>query len=203
MGSDSAVLRIRRIDSRKEDIRAAMAELRRKLSPRGDVVSQAGRQRTIEIFGQPLSPAEVVARICRDVDQRGLAAVLDYSARIDKAELSASTLRVPEDELARAHAAADAEFLAAIRRVRDNIRVFQEAILHRDVRVEATGRVPGRALPAAGPRGHLRAGRRGGVSVHGADDGRARPGGRRWAAGPGRPADEVRRLQSRPLGHLP
>ncbi len=139
MGSGSAVLRIRRIDGRKEDIRAAMAELRRKLSPRGDVVSQAGRQRTIEIFGQPLSPAEVVARICRDVDQRGLAAVLDYSARIDKAELSASTLRVPEDELARAHAAADAEFLAAIRRVRENIRVFQEAILHRDVRVERPG----------------------------------------------------------------
>ena len=139
MGSDSAVLRIRRIDSRKEDIRAAMAELRRKLSPRGDMVSQAGRQRTIEIFGQPLSPAEVVARICRDVDQRGLAAVLEYSARIDKAELSASTLRVPEDELARAHAAAEAQFLAAIRRVRDNIRVFQEAILHRDVRVERPG----------------------------------------------------------------
>ncbi len=139
MGSDSAALRIRRIDGRKEDLRTAMAELRRKLSPRGDVVSQAGRQRTIEIFGQPLSPAEVVARICRDVGQRGLAAVLDYSARIDKAELSASTLRVHEDELARAHAAADAEFLAAIRRVRDNIRVFQEAILHRDVRVERPG----------------------------------------------------------------
>jgi histidinol dehydrogenase len=139
MGSDSAALRIRRIDGRKEDIRAAMAELRRKLSPRGDVVSQAGRQRTIEIFGQPLSPAEVVARICRDVDQRGLAAVLDYSARIDKAELSASTLRVHEDELVQAHAAADAEFLAAIRRVRQNIRVFQEAILHRDVRVERPG----------------------------------------------------------------
>ena len=139
MGSDSTGLRIRRIDSRKEDIRAAMAELRRKLSPRGDVVSQAGRQRTMEIFGQPLSPAEVVARICRDVDQRGLAAVLDYSARVDKAQLSAATLRVPEEELARAHAAADAEFLATIRRVRDNIRVFQEAILHHDVRVQRPG----------------------------------------------------------------
>ena len=139
MGSDSTGLRIRRIDSRKEDIRAAMAELRRKLSPRGDVVSQAGRQRTMEIFGQPLSPAEVVAKICRDVDQRGLAAVLDYSARVDKAELSAATLRVPEEELARAHAAADAGFLATIRRVRDNIRVFQEAILHHDVRIERPG----------------------------------------------------------------
>jgi len=195
-------LRIRRIDGRKEDIRAAMAELRRKLSPRGDVVSQAGRQRTMEIFGQPLSPAEVVARICRDVDQRGLAAVLDYSARIDKAELTAAALRVPEDELARAHAAADAEFLAAIRRVRQNIRIFQEAILHRDV-CPTAGRVSGRALPAAGPRGHLRAGRGGGVSVDGADDSRARAGGRRRAACRGRPAHEVRRVQSGPAGHLP
>ena len=78
-------LNIRRIDSRRDDIRAAMAELRRRLSPRGNVVSEAGRQRTIEVFGEPLSPAQVVERICRDVSQQGLAAVLDYSARIDKA----------------------------------------------------------------------------------------------------------------------
>ena len=51
------MLSIRRIDSRREDIRAAMAELRRRLSPEGDVVSEAGRQRTIEVFGEPLSPA--------------------------------------------------------------------------------------------------------------------------------------------------
>ena len=50
-------LRILRIDSRRDDIRAAMDQLRRRLSPRGDVVSQAGRRRTIEIFGEPLSPS--------------------------------------------------------------------------------------------------------------------------------------------------
>ena len=113
-----------------------MGELRRRLSPRGDVVSQQGRQRTIEIFGEPLTPVQVVQRICRDVDQKGLAAVLDYSARIDKASLTPETIRVPQEELARSHAEADPEFLQTVRRVAGRIREFQEAILHHDVRLD-------------------------------------------------------------------
>jgi histidinol dehydrogenase len=132
-------LNIRRIDSRREDLRAAMVELRARLSPEGNVVSEAGRRRTIEVFGEPLSPAQVVERICRDVAEKGVAAVLDYSARIDKAPLSAETLRVPEAELAEAHAGADPRFLAAIGRIARNIREFQQAILHRDVRLERPG----------------------------------------------------------------
>ncbi|NQT41434.1 MAG: histidinol dehydrogenase [Planctomycetes bacterium] len=132
-------LNIDRIDSRRDDIRAAMDRLRRRLSPRGDVVSQAGRQRTIDVFGEPLSPVQVVERICGDVAQRGIAAVLDYSARIDRADLTAETLRVPAEELTEAHAGADAELLAAVRRIRENIRSFQEAILHKDVRVGRPG----------------------------------------------------------------
>ncbi|OHB80032.1 MAG: histidinol dehydrogenase, partial [Planctomycetes bacterium RBG_16_64_12] len=135
----SNALKIRRIDSRRDDIRGAMAELRRRLSPRGDVVSREGRRRTMEIFGEPLSPAEVVGRICRDVDQKGLAAVLDYSARIDKAALTSDALRVPPEELARAHAEADPEFVDTLRRVRDEITRFQQAILHHDVRVDVFG----------------------------------------------------------------
>ncbi len=132
-------LNIRHIDSSRDDIRAEMAALREKLSPRGDIVSQSGRQRTMEVFGEPLSPGQVVDRICRDVAEKGLAAVLDYTARIDKAQLTPETVRVPQAELERAHAGADAEFLQAVGRVRENIRVFQEAILHRDVRVERPG----------------------------------------------------------------
>ena len=134
-----APLNIRRIDSRREDIRAAMAELRARLSPQGNVVSPAGRQRTIEVFGEPLSPAQVVERICRDVAEKGVTAVLDYSARIDKAPLTAETLRVPQAELAQAHAAADPQLIETVRRVAQNIREFQEAILHRDVRLERPG----------------------------------------------------------------
>jgi histidinol dehydrogenase len=133
------VLRIRRFDSRRDDIRAAMLELRQRLSPRGNVVSEAGRRRTIEVFGEPLTPQQVVERICGDVRQHGLAAVLDYSARIDKAQLTADTIRVPAADLANAHAGADPQLLAAVRRVAQNIREFQQAILHRDVRLERPG----------------------------------------------------------------
>ncbi len=132
-------LNIRRIDSRRDDIRAAMLELRRRLSPRGDIVSEAGRQRTIEVFGDPLTPGQVVDRICADVHEHGLAAVLDYSARIDKAQLTGDTIRVSAAELSHAHAQADPQLLEAVRRVAANIREFQEAILHRDVRLERPG----------------------------------------------------------------
>jgi len=69
------------------------------------------------------------------VQSQRLAAVLDYSARIDKVTLTAETIRVPQQELAQAQAVAEPEFLESVRRVREQIRGFQEAILQRDVRV--------------------------------------------------------------------
>jgi histidinol dehydrogenase len=125
----SVELIIRRIDTRQHDIVRALAELRERLSPRGHVVSEAGRRRTIEVFGEPLTPAEVVQRICDDVRVQGLKAVLDYSARIDRAQLTPATIRVEAAELAAAHAAAAPEFLATIRRIRETILGFQTALL--------------------------------------------------------------------------
>lgn len=129
-------LRIQRIDTSRDNAQRGIAELRRRLSPQGNVVSEAGRQRTIEVFGEALSPNEVVARICHEVQTRGLDAVLDYTRRIDGAELTAETIRVPESELRAAYDAAEPEFLNSVRRVRENIAEFQDAILHRDTRVE-------------------------------------------------------------------
>ena len=127
-------IQIRRIDTRNSDAQSQLAQLREKLSPRGDVVSEAGRRRTMEVFGEALAPVQVVERICGNVRDRGLAAVLDYSKRIDGAELSAETLRVPASDLAAAHAAADPAFLDTVRRIRDSILEFQKAILHSDVK---------------------------------------------------------------------
>jgi len=129
-------LNMPRIDARRDDARRAIAALRERLSPRGDIVSDAGRRRTIEVFGEPFTPAQVVERICGDVRHRGLAAVLDYSARIDQAELTAETIRVPAADLAAAHAAASPDFLASVRRVRGNVLEYQRAVLHRDVRLD-------------------------------------------------------------------
>ncbi|MCA9103358.1 MAG: histidinol dehydrogenase [Planctomycetales bacterium] len=129
-------LAIRRVNTRHQDAQPAIDALREQLSPRGDVVSPAGRQRTIDVFGKPLTPVQVVERICTDVERDGLKAVLDYTRRIDGAELTAATIRVPADELAAAHAQADRELLATVRRIRDHVLRFQTAILHHDVRVD-------------------------------------------------------------------
>jgi histidinol dehydrogenase len=110
-----------------------IAELRQKLSPRGDIVSEAGRKRTIELFGAPLTPQQVVERICGDVDRLGLPALLDYTSRLDGKQLDATTLRVTSAELTQAHAAADPAYLGVLRRVIANITEFQSSLLNRDV----------------------------------------------------------------------
>lgn len=112
-----------------------LAELRRKLSPQGDIVSEAGRQRTIELFGEPLAPRQVVQRICADVRQRGLEALLGYTHRLDRKELTKETLRVTPAELGAAHAGADPKLLRSIRRIRENIAEFQSRILNEDARL--------------------------------------------------------------------
>jgi histidinol dehydrogenase len=126
-------LNIPRIDTRKPGAAEQIAALRAKLAPEGNVVSEAGRRKTVEVFGEPLSPIQVVERICRDVKARGLPAALEYTAKLDGKQLSAGDLRVSADELAAAHAAAAPEFLETIRRIRERILTFQRAILHQDV----------------------------------------------------------------------
>ncbi len=77
-------LKIPRFDTREYDVARALADLRERLSPRSDVVSEAGRRRTIEVFGEPLSPAQVVERICNDVRDKGSRPCSTTRPRIDK-----------------------------------------------------------------------------------------------------------------------
>ena len=129
---------IRRIDCASSDALAAIVELRRELSPRGNVVSPEGRARTVAAFGEPLTPVQVVERICFDVATRGLAAVLDYTRRLDGVALEPGTVRVSRPELESAHESADAGYLQTLENVRANILAYQRAILNRDVRIEPT-----------------------------------------------------------------
>ena len=128
----ATTLNIRRIDCASDDAREAILELRRQLSPKGNVVSPQGRARTIAAFGEPLTPQQVVERICADVQCRGLDAVLDYTAQLDGVTLDPSAVRVSKDELAHAFRSADVDYLRTVRRVRDNILAFQSGILNRD-----------------------------------------------------------------------
>ena len=128
-----------RIDLGSADGRMLLDALRGKLMSQGDMISPAGRQKTIDVFGEPLSPRQVVERICGDVKGRGIAALLVYSRRIDGAELKPESLFVAPDALAAAHRAAEPGFLAAIRRIRDRVERFQRAVLARDVEVKLPG----------------------------------------------------------------
>ena len=139
--NSSQTLQIRRLDGSTASSQAAFAAdlhaLRTSLSPVGNVVSPRGRELTQRVFGEPLLPSQVVERICNDVRARGLEALLHYSQQLDgnasSAEMSAGSLRLPESQLAEAHAQADPVFLRAIARIRDNIQAFQRSILHRSV----------------------------------------------------------------------
>lgn len=133
--ASAAPLKIVTLDSAQQDPLSLLADLRRKLSPRGDIVSEAGRQRTIALFGEPLSPQQVVERICRDVDESGLEAVLEYTARLDGQQLTAKTMRVTAEELQAAHRQADPHYLAVLRRIIGNITQFQEALRAKDISV--------------------------------------------------------------------
>ncbi|MCP4814483.1 MAG: histidinol dehydrogenase [Planctomycetaceae bacterium] len=127
---------IKRIETDRDDIQQSLDSLRERLSPRGNVVSKAGRERTIAVFGEPLTPRQVVQRICDEVRAEGLEAILRYGRLLDGAELDAQTLRVSDQELAAAHQAADPQFLETIGRIRDNVLQFQQAILHKSVTLQ-------------------------------------------------------------------
>jgi histidinol dehydrogenase len=132
-------LRIRRIDCAEASAANTFAELRAQLSAQGNVVSAKSQALTERVFGEALSPAQVVERICADVQARGLPAVLQYTQQFDRVTLTPETIRVSRKELVRAHAATGSAFLETIRRIRHNILAFQLGILHTDAILHVAG----------------------------------------------------------------
>lgn len=130
--STTPSLNMTRIDTAADDALQAIASLRAQLSPRGDVVSPRGKALTVSVFGEPLTPIQVVDRICADVRNNGLDAVLDYTEKLDGKRLDRATLTVSAEEMREAYRKADRSYLQTIRRVRDNILAFQSGILLRD-----------------------------------------------------------------------
>lgn len=125
-------LSLRRIRLGEPGAADQLAALRRQLSAQGNVVSARGRELTVKVFGEPLSPAQVVERVCQDVANRGLEALLHYTQQFDRVRLTPETVRVSPGELADAWACADPAFLETVRRVRQNVMSFQLGILHGD-----------------------------------------------------------------------
>lgn len=90
-----------------------------------------------ELFGEALSVEQAVDRIIQDVRERGDAAVLDYTRRIDGIDLPA--LLVQKDDLARARAALDPELLKALQMAADRVRKFHQACLPKSWFDQSTG----------------------------------------------------------------
>lgn len=67
---------------------------------------------------------ERVREILQNVRERGDEALIEYTARFDRAELTPETLRVSAEETEQAYREVDGEFVTAIRRARDNIADF-------------------------------------------------------------------------------
>ena len=127
-----ASLKLRRIDLTANNATAQIAKLRDQFRYDSEVVSAAGKKLTQAVFGEALSPVRAVERICNDVRDKGLSAVLSYTEQFDKVKLKPDMLRVKPAELAEAHAAVAPEFLETIRQIQYNVVQFQSGVLHRD-----------------------------------------------------------------------
>ena len=78
------------------------------------------------------SVSEIVTGIIADVQERGDAALIDLTARFDRAELTPETLLVSAEEIAEATAQVSAETVAAIESTRQNIHLFTEQSQRQD-----------------------------------------------------------------------
>lgn len=135
-----ATVQLRRIRCSDSDAADQLTRLREQFNSTGEILSPDSRRLTQEVFGELLSPARVVERICSEVRDRGLSAVFRFTEQFDKVRLSPSTFRVSQAELAAAHAAADPVFLETIRRVRENVLKFQLGLIHRDAELRDIGK---------------------------------------------------------------
>lgn len=74
---------------------------------------------------------ERTAEILKNVRERGNEAVLEYTSRFDKAELTPETLRVSQGEIEAAYRAIDPDVLPALQKARDNIAAYHEKQLQK------------------------------------------------------------------------
>jgi len=90
------------------------------------VQSPATISRTKEIFGEELTPGEVVQRIIKDVREKGDLALSLYTRRLDGVEIPPSNLRVSEEEIQGARKEVSKELLAALEQAKENIKSFYQ-----------------------------------------------------------------------------
>jgi len=110
-----------------------------------DAQPAAAQRKTIEVFGKPLTPAEVVCTIVDAVRERGDDAVLEYAAKLDGYTGTAAELRVPADAIEASVDRISPELWAALQKAASNVHRYQEHVL---VRPPDELRVGGRRMRA-------------------------------------------------------
>jgi histidinol dehydrogenase len=114
------------------DADAAIAELRGRLGLFERQSSTRAAELTRKVFGEPLSPAQVVERIVADVRERGDDAVSEYTLKLDGAILTPDLFRVSPDAIAAAKTDAPPDFVDAITFAANNVRAYQRHVLASD-----------------------------------------------------------------------
>lgn len=98
--------------------------IRRDLNLEQSDMSPGAARRSIEIFGEVLSPQQSVEKIVREVRTCGDKALEEYTLKLDGADLCESGIRVSEEEVQHAYRKVDPEVVEAIDVARNNIEAF-------------------------------------------------------------------------------
>ncbi len=94
-------LKLRRIDLTASNAAAQIIKLRDQFRTDAEVVSAASKKKTQAVFGEALPPNRAVERICSDVREKGLPAVLHYTELFDpRSRRLGEILNNPETALA-------------------------------------------------------------------------------------------------------
>ena len=125
-------LKIRRIDTANPHAARQLAALKNPFADQAHIVTPANRKLTQAVFGEAIPPAKAVEKICGDVRQKGINALLNYTEKFDKVHLTPRQIRVQPEEMAAAFAATDPSFIDTARRIRDNVLQFQIGLMSKD-----------------------------------------------------------------------
>lgn len=123
------MLKIHRIEWSDPNAAAALDSLREILSVETGQITEQSIRRTIEVFGEPLSPLSVVRRILDEVRMRGDAAVAKYADKLDGVRLRPDEFLINPAEFAAAWERVEAPFREALAAAKANIEAFQRHIL--------------------------------------------------------------------------
>lgn len=127
-----------------QDVQAARQTVLRRV-PFDDVPTSPEMAEGIQrIFGEALTPEQVVARILRDVRARGDAALREYAERIDGSRLE--TIEVPAAEIDAAFAGLDPKLRDALEVAARQVRAFHERQYKASWRHEESGGTVGQIV---------------------------------------------------------